>query len=113
MTEKVFSVAGIATDSKGSTKVRYANNLAIRTKVLLAGKFTNVHLVELNDSYDKFEACQMLLNMSQFSEYNDIISQEIEKIKRIDDEYSVKIARKQRKLAVANITAEQVLELIK
>ena len=113
MTEKEYTVAGIATDRKGNTKVRYANNLENRTKVLLAGKFTNVHLVELNDLYDKFEACQMLLNMTEFNQFTDIISQEIERINRIDDIYSIKLAKKQRKLALANISAEDILEAIK
>ena len=113
MTEKEYTVAGIATDRKGNTKVRYANNLENRTKVLLAGKFTNVHLVELNDLYDKFEACQILLSMTEFNEFTDIISQEIERINRIDDIYSIKLAKKQRKLALANISAEDILEAIK
>jgi transcriptional regulator NrdR family protein len=113
MSEKLFTVAGVATDTKSNTRVRYANNLEIRTKVFLTAKYTNVHLVELNDSYDKFEACQVLLAMSEFAEYRDIIEQEIERIKRIDDEFSVKMYKKQRKLALANITAEDVLNFIK
>ena len=113
MTTKVYTVAGIATDRKGNTKVRYANNLDNRLKVLVRNNFTNVHLVQLNDSYDKFEACQMLLNMTEFNQFTDIISQEIERINRIDDIYSIKLAKKQRKLALANISAEDILEAIK
>jgi hypothetical protein len=113
MSDKLYSVAGIATDTKSNTKVRYANNLETRTKVLLCAKFTNIQLVQLDDNYDKFEICQMLLNMSQFDEYRDIITQELERVKRIDDQYSIKLVKKQRKLALANISAEQVLELIK
>ena len=113
MTEKLYKVAGIATDSKNNTKVRYANDLESRIKVLTFNKFTNIHLVELNDSYDKFEICQMLLKMSEFNEYHSIIAKELERVKRIDDEYSVKLIKKQRKLALANISAEQVLEAIK
>lgn len=113
MSDKLFTVAGIATDSKGNTKVRYANNLETRTKVLLAGKFTNIHLVELEESCDKFEACQLLLSNSQFDEHKQIISQELEKVNRIDEQISFKLQRQQRKLALANMTAEQVLELIK
>lgn len=113
MSEKLFSVAGIATDTKNNTKVRYANNLDIRTKVLINANYTNVHLVQLDDAYEKFEICQMLLNMQEFSNYTDIISQELERINRISDAYSIKIQKKQRKLALANISAEQVLDLIK
>jgi len=88
MSEKLFTVAGVATDTKSNTRVRYANNLEIRTKVFLSANYTNLHLVELNDSYDKFEACQLLLAMSEFAEYRDIIEQEIERIKRSFSEIS-------------------------
>ncbi len=113
MSEKLFSVAGIATDTKNNTKVRYANNLQSRTNVLLNAKYTNVQLVQLDDAYEKYEICQILLNMTDFDSYKDIITQELDKINRIEHEYSIKVQKKQRKLALANISAEQVLELIK
>jgi SpoVK/Ycf46/Vps4 family AAA+-type ATPase len=113
MTEKLYNVAGIATDSKGNTKVRYANNLQDRIKVLLKNNFTNVKLIQLDDAYEKYEIAQILLNMTEFDDYKDIISQEIDKINRIEQQYSIKLLKKQRKLALANITAEEVLEIIK
>jgi hypothetical protein len=113
MTDKLYNVAGIATDSKGNTKVRYANNLQTRTKVLLKNNFTNIKLIQLDDSYEKYEIAQILLNMTEFSEYNSIIAQEADKINRIEQNYSVKMQKKQRKLALANITAEDVLDAIK
>ncbi len=113
MTEKVFSVAGIATDKRGNTKVRYANDLVNRIKVLSRDNFTNINLIELDNEYDKFEICQILLSDNRFTDYTDIISQELERIKRIDNEYSIKIQKKQRKLALANITAEDILDAIR
>lgn len=110
---KTYTVAGIATDSKGNTKVRYANNLQTRTKVLLKNNFTNVKLIQLDDSYEKYEIAQILLNMTDFSEYNSIIAQEVDKINRVEQQYSIKLQKKQRKLALANITAEEVLEAIR
>lgn len=110
---KTYTVAGIATDSKGNTKVRYANNLAIRTKVLQSNNFTNVKLVQLDDNYEKYEIAQMLLNMTEFNDYKHIITQEIKKINRVEQQYSLKMQKKQRKLALANITAEDVLDAIK
>ena len=113
MSEKLYKVAGIATDKRGNTKVRYANDLVNRIKVLTRDSFTNINLIELDDEYDKFEICQLLLNDNRFTDYIDIINNELERIKRLSDEYSVKMQKKQRKLALANITAEEVLDIIK
>jgi len=113
MSEKLYKVAGIATDKRGNTKVRYANDLVNRIKVLTRDSFTNINLVELDNDYDKFEICQLLLSDNRFNDYTDIINNELARIQRIDDDYSVKLLKKQRKLALANITAEQVLDIIK
>jgi hypothetical protein len=113
MTEKVYKVAGIATDKRGNTKVRYANNLVNRIKVLSRDSFTNINLIELDDYYDKFEICQMLLSDNRFTDYIDIINNELDRLNRISDDYSVKLIKKQRKLALANISAEDILNIIK
>lgn len=113
MSEKVYKVAGIATDKRGNTKVRYANDLATRIKVLSRDSFTNINLIELDDEYEKFEICQLLLSDNRFSDYTDIINNELDRIKRLSDEYSVKLLKKQRKLAIANISATDILDAIK
>ncbi len=113
MTEKLYKVAGIATDKRGNTKVRYANNLDNRLKVLYRDSFTNINLIELDDYYDKFEICQMLLSDNRYTHYIDIINNELNRHNRISDDYSVKLLKKQRKLALMNITARDILEAIK
>ena len=113
MSDKLYSVAGIATDKRGNTKVRYANDLDSRVKVLSRDNFININLIELNDEYDKFEICQILLTDNQFVNHIDIINNELDRIKRLSDDYSVKMQKKQRKLALANITAEDILNFIK
>ena len=113
MTEKLYKVAGIATDKRNNTKVRYSNELDNRVKVLSRGGFTNINLIELDDYYDKFEICQLLLNDNRFTDYTDIINNELDRLNRISDDYSIKLIKKQRKLALANITAEDVLNFIK
>jgi len=113
MNDKVFNVAGIATDNKGNNKVRYANNLDNRIKVLTRDNFTNINLIQLDNDYEKFEICQILLSDNRFTDYIDIINNELKRINNIEDQYSIKLQKKQRKLALANITAEQVLEAIK
>jgi hypothetical protein len=113
MTEKVYKVAGIATDKRGNTKVRYSNELDNRIKVLTRDNFTNIKLIEFDDEYDKFEICQMLLSDNRFTDYIDIIDNELNRLNRLSDDYSVKLLKKQRKLALANITAEDILDAIR
>ena len=113
MTDKLYRVAGIATDKRGNTRVRYANDLVNRIKVLTRDNFTNINLIELDDNYEKFEICQLLLSDNRFTDYVDIINNELMRINRISDNYSIKMQKKQRKLALANITANDILEAIK
>ena len=58
-TEKLFTVAGTATD-KGTTKVRFANDLVARIKILNKAGCTNIDLVELPRAMTKLEALQHL-----------------------------------------------------
>lgn len=112
MSEKTFKVAGVATDRQNNTKIKYANSID-RIKVLQRNQYSNINLIELDDEYDKFEICQLLLTDNRFIDYVDIINNELDRIKRLSDEYSVKIQKKQRKLALMNITANDILEAIK
>jgi hypothetical protein len=58
-TEKMFTVAGTATH-KGVTKVRFANDLVARIKILNKAGCTNINLVELPHAMSKLEALQYL-----------------------------------------------------
>jgi hypothetical protein len=113
MTTKVYNVAGVATDTKGNTKVRYANDLDNRLKVLFRNKFTNINFIQLDNSLDKASICNILLTHNQFTDYTDIINNELKRLSRINDTIIIKAKKRERKLALANITAEQVLEAIK
>jgi len=108
-----FSIAGIATDKKGNTKVKYTNNLNNRLLILYRDGFTNINLIELGNSYEKHEICQLLLSDNRFIDYIDIINNELNRLNKIDDEISRKLQKKQRKLALANLTAENILSEIK
>ena len=108
-----YKVAGVATDKRGNTKVRYANDLAVRTKVLTANKFTDIQLFDFKDDFEKSELCQMLLANADFDKHETVIRTEIKKIELREHAYSVKVQRKNRKLAVANISVADVLAAIK
>ena len=57
--DKLFTVAGTATH-KGVTKVRFANDLVARIKILAKAGATDVNLVELPRAMTKLEALQYL-----------------------------------------------------
>jgi hypothetical protein len=60
--EKLFTVAGTATH-KGITKVRFANDLVARIKILNKAGATDINLVELSKPMTKLEALQYLASV--------------------------------------------------
>jgi hypothetical protein len=56
-----FTVAGVSTQH-GITKVRFANDIVSRTKLLAKGGHSPLELVELPKAMTKAEACQHLLD---------------------------------------------------
>jgi hypothetical protein len=82
MSQKTFKVAGIATDSKGNTKVRYANDLQKRIVVLFTNKFTNINFVELPQQMSKLDACNYILELDNFKNDKSVIELEIRKMNK-------------------------------
>jgi hypothetical protein len=60
MTDKLFTVAGTATNADGTTKARFANDLVARIKILNKSGCTNINLVELPEPMTKLQALQYL-----------------------------------------------------
>ena len=60
MNEKTFTVAGTATNADGTVKVRFANDLVARIKILNKNNCTNINLVELPREMTKLQALQHL-----------------------------------------------------
>jgi hypothetical protein len=58
--EKLFTVAGTATNPDGTTKARFANDLVARVKILSKNNCTNINLAELPRAMSKLEALQYL-----------------------------------------------------
>jgi len=59
-TEKLFTVAGTATNPNGTTKARFANDLVARIKILNKAGCTDINLMELPRAMTKLEALQYL-----------------------------------------------------
>lgn len=58
--EKMFTVAGFATNPNGTVKVRFANDLVARIKILNKAGCTNIDLMELPQPMTKLEALRHL-----------------------------------------------------
>lgn len=58
--DKLFTVAGTATNPDGTTKVRFANDLVARVKILTKAGCTNIDLVELPEPMTKLAALEYL-----------------------------------------------------
>ena len=60
-TEKTFTVVGTAVNADGTMKVRWANDLVSRIKILTKAGCTDVDLIELPSAMTKLEAAQYFL----------------------------------------------------
>jgi hypothetical protein len=58
--DKLFTVAGTATNPDGTTKARFANDLVARVKILTKAGCSNIDLMELPRPMTKLEALQYL-----------------------------------------------------
>jgi hypothetical protein len=58
--EKLFTVAGTATNADGTAKARFANDLVARIKILNKAGCTDINLVELPRAMTKLEALQYI-----------------------------------------------------
>ena len=59
-TEKLFTVAGTATNADGTVKARFANDLVARIKILNKAGCTDINLMELPQAMTKLQALQYL-----------------------------------------------------
>jgi hypothetical protein len=60
MSNKTFKVVGVSTCDNGKTKVRFANDLASRCKILNRSNHTNIELIELDTEMSKADAVAYL-----------------------------------------------------
>ena len=74
-----FTVAGVSTQN-GVTKVRFANDIVSRTKLLAKGGHLPLELIELPRPMSKAEACAHLLDVGGiFVNYTDLITETMNK----------------------------------
>ena len=66
MDNRTFKVAGISTDPKGSTKIRFANDYVARIKILNMRGHTEICLVELAQPMHKADICEFMQKDARF-----------------------------------------------
>lgn len=108
-TEKLFTVAGTATDTKGNTKARFANDLVARVKILTKAGCSNINLVELPQPMTKLEALQHLqsLGITEGDAGYAVANKLAEKTK-IAKKAEVRVAVKPAKAVKAKVTSTAV-----
>ena len=103
---KTYTVAGLATDKQGKTKVRYANDLDKRLKVLQRDGFTNLNFIHTDTPKTKQELCIEMLGLIQFQNDRNLIEKEYAVL-------NTKDLKQSRKQTLFTGSAEQLLEAIK
>lgn len=110
--EKLFTVAGTATH-KGVTKVRFANDLVARIKILNKAGCTEINLVELPREMTKLEALQYLTEqgITEGDAGYAVANKLAEKSKIAKKgEVKVKATKAAKAPAKAKVTAKDILE---
>ena len=94
-TEKLFTVAGTATNADGTVKARFANDLVARIKILNKAGCTDINLVELPKAMTKLEALQYLQEtQSPTGDAGYAVANKLAEKTKIAKRDQVKIARK-------------------
>lgn len=75
--DKLFTVAGTATNPDGTTKVRFANDLVARVKILDKAGCTNIDLVELPEPMTKLAALEYLQKQGKAGDEGYVISSKL------------------------------------
>jgi hypothetical protein len=81
---KTYTVAGLATDNQGKTKVKYANNLEQRLRVLKRDGFTNLNFIHTDTPKTKVELCAEMLQLIQFQHDRQIVVDEVKSLRMRD-----------------------------
>ena len=93
-TEKLFTVAGTATNADGTVKARFANDLVARIKILNKAGCTDINLVELPRAMTKLEALQHLQTLGVTGDAGYAVANKLAEKTKIAKRDQVKLAGK-------------------
>ena len=107
MNEKTFTVAGTATNADGTVKVRFANDLVARIKILNKNNCTNINLVELPQAMTKLQALQHLQSLGiTAGDAGFAVANKISEKSKIAKKGEVKFQAAKTESATAPVTAD-------
>ena len=115
MTEKLFTVAGTATNADGTTKARFANDLVARIKILNKAKCTDINLMELPHAMTKLQALQYLQTQGiTDGDAGFVVANKLAEKSKVSKKGEVKVQASKPSLdkiraRKSNVTVEQVL----
>jgi hypothetical protein len=113
MTDKLFSVAGTATNADGTTKARFANDLVARIKILNKAGCTNINLVELPEPMTKLQALQYLTAQGiTDGDAGYAVSAKLAEKSKVAKKGEVRVKAVATKSTKKTVTAEQVLAAV-
>lgn len=116
MTDKLFTVAGTATNPDGTTKARFANDLVARIKILNKAGCTAINLVELPSPMTKLQALQFLQDTQGYTgDASYAVANKLAEKTKIAKKGEVTVSAKSAKASKAKVTvtAEQLVEMAK
>jgi hypothetical protein len=90
--EKLFTVAGTATNADGTAKARFANDLVARIKILNKAGCTNINLMELPRAMTKLEALQYLTELGQTGDAGYAVANKLAEKTKLAKKGEVKVA---------------------
>ena len=102
--DKLFTVAGTATNPNGTTKARFANDLVARIKILNKAGCTDINLMELPKAMTKLEALQFLTEQGVTGDSGYAVANKLAEKTKIAKKGEVKVAGK----AIKSAKAEKV-----
>ena len=112
MSDKLFTVAGTATNADGTTKARFANDLVARIKILNKAGCTNINLVELPSPMTKLQALQYLTDTQGYTgDASYAVATKLAEKTKVAKKSEVRVSAKSAKVAKAksNVTAQDLL----
>ena len=90
--DKLFTVAGTATNPEGKTKVRFANDMVARVKILAKTGCSNINLVELPEPMTKLAALQFLTQQGQTGDAGYAVANKLSEKTKLAKRGEVKVA---------------------
>jgi hypothetical protein len=90
--EKLFTVAGTATNADGTVKARFANDLVARIKILNKAGCTDINLMELPQAMTKLQALQYLTEQGVAGDAGYAVANKLAEKTKIAKKGEIKVA---------------------